>query len=413
MLAKPLDQISEADLIGLQREQIAESIRLEFKRQLNTGTNADKLEAAKDVSALANSVGGRIVYGIDEVELPDGSKAAGQLVPMSDGVVQEALENIINSAIQPRPRFRIQKVSVTGGFVLILEVYPSYDRDLHMVIGYKESRFYRRGEQSTLRMTEPEIREAYSRVAVSAREVEASLERCMQSELSRVPETQESVFVIPVFGHRRLVEPQQLGANFGHNLANGPINFARSFSNNVVHRLRITNDGYRAWLPEDCETREANAYAAILRTGVVHLAHSLYYDDESHELRLSSRETVECLISAILIAKEVFNRCAYWGPIRVIHRLAVDAVTVIDELVGNRRRFPGSTRGVILTGQFKHETSETHWDEISSGSTLVLRDMLDQLFQTAGEVACPWFDAGGNLTNETPVGIQQLMACMP
>lgn len=33
MLAKDLDQILEVDLISLEREQVAESIRIEFKRQ--------------------------------------------------------------------------------------------------------------------------------------------------------------------------------------------------------------------------------------------------------------------------------------------------------------------------------------------------------------------------------------------
>lgn len=56
-------------------------------------------------------------------------------------------------------------VEVEGGFVLVAEVYPSLGRDLHMVSG---DRFYRRAEARTVRMAEPEIREAYSRISISA-----------------------------------------------------------------------------------------------------------------------------------------------------------------------------------------------------------------------------------------------------
>jgi len=313
MLSKPLDEITEADLQGLQRDQITESLRLEFKRQLNTKARGEKLEIAKDVSAMANAAGGRILYGVGEIDLSDDSTAAGAIEPLIDGAVLETLENVIHSTIQPPPRFRVQKVNVSGGFVLIVEVYASYDRDLHMVVGYDDSRFYRRGERTTRRMTEPEIREAYYRLAASMQGLEASLERCVESELALVPNLQESVFVIPLFGHRRLVQPQQLGKRFGYTLANGPANF--SWWRDVVPYLRVVNDGYRGWIPEDNEIREASAYASVLRNGVVHLARELGQGGRSGESRLRTSVTIESLITALVMAKEVFKHGAYWGPI--------------------------------------------------------------------------------------------------
>lgn len=149
MLDKNLDEITEGDLLALARIQTPESFRLEFKGMLNLATKEEKKELAKDVSAMANTSGGRIIYGMGEITLSDGSKVAGPIAPLTYGTAQETMENIIATTIHPRPRFRIRRIDVSGGFVLIVEVYPSYDRELHMVTGYGDGRFYRRGEQST------------------------------------------------------------------------------------------------------------------------------------------------------------------------------------------------------------------------------------------------------------------------
>ena len=59
---------------------------------------------------MANAVGGRIVYGMDEKPRPDGSKVAGAICALIDGGLDESLENIIVTTIQPPPSYRIQGV---------------------------------------------------------------------------------------------------------------------------------------------------------------------------------------------------------------------------------------------------------------------------------------------------------------
>ena len=60
VLTKPLREIEEIDLQGLAQGAIPEGLTLEFKRELNLDDSKQKKEAAKDVSALANTVGGRL-----------------------------------------------------------------------------------------------------------------------------------------------------------------------------------------------------------------------------------------------------------------------------------------------------------------------------------------------------------------
>ena len=66
MLHKPIDGITESDLQVLVTEGTREGTQLEFKLTLPGGTDDEKREFLKDVSAMANSQGGDIIYGIGE-----------------------------------------------------------------------------------------------------------------------------------------------------------------------------------------------------------------------------------------------------------------------------------------------------------------------------------------------------------
>jgi predicted HTH transcriptional regulator len=58
-----------ADLEQLIKDDIQESLTLEYKASDSLGRgNAQRNELVKNVSAFANSAGGQIVYGIEEVD---------------------------------------------------------------------------------------------------------------------------------------------------------------------------------------------------------------------------------------------------------------------------------------------------------------------------------------------------------
>ncbi len=81
MLHKAINTIMEADLQRLVDEGRREDIQLEFKQALPGNSDDGKKEFLKDVTAMSNSSGGDIIYGIREDRSnPDEAGKAAELV---------------------------------------------------------------------------------------------------------------------------------------------------------------------------------------------------------------------------------------------------------------------------------------------------------------------------------------------
>ncbi|WP_461331728.1 AlbA family DNA-binding domain-containing protein [Bradyrhizobium diazoefficiens] len=117
-------------------------------------------ELCKDVSALANSAGGQLVYGIEE------DKAAGKPSKVDDGVVdpkitKEWIEQILNSKVQPRmDGVRIERIDMeTGKFGYVITVQQSQ-------IGPHQApdgKYYKRFNFQSVPMHDYEIRDIMRR----------------------------------------------------------------------------------------------------------------------------------------------------------------------------------------------------------------------------------------------------------
>jgi hypothetical protein len=93
------EQYDESYLNSLIKGKIEESLTLEYKRSYSLENNEhNKSEISKDVSAFANSDGGKIIYGIiEDNHIPVGIDGWAPV----EGK-KEWLDQVINSRIQPR-----------------------------------------------------------------------------------------------------------------------------------------------------------------------------------------------------------------------------------------------------------------------------------------------------------------------
>ena len=122
-----LELKAKSHLQRLVDEGLEESLTLDYKASPSLSRESGKPEElCKDVSALANSAGGQLIYGIEE------DKAAGKPSKVDDGVIdpkitKEWIEQILNSKVLPRiDRVRIDRIDMeTGKFGYVITVQQS------------------------------------------------------------------------------------------------------------------------------------------------------------------------------------------------------------------------------------------------------------------------------------------------
>lgn len=174
---------TEQDIINSTSDaSIEETIIFDAKKEIPP-KNSD---VAKDVSAMANSAGGVIVFGIEEdvngrPTIPSPLELKGQ---------RERIDNIIKTSISEVPVFSVSAIeseadSSKGYLVLII---PPSERAPHMVVVKNDRRYYGRGETGNYVLSEPEIARLY--------------ERRQQTTQNLLPLLKEQVINAPISDHR-------------------------------------------------------------------------------------------------------------------------------------------------------------------------------------------------------------------
>src|SRR5579863_7950182 len=87
---------TKSDLQRLIDDAIQESLTLDYKASPALARDR-KYELCKDVSALANSAGGQIIYGIEEKD-----QKPFKIDDGVEGITREWVEQVIDSNVHPR-----------------------------------------------------------------------------------------------------------------------------------------------------------------------------------------------------------------------------------------------------------------------------------------------------------------------
>ncbi len=155
-----LEEYNIETLTSFIENEIEESVHIEFKSgEALSKTDSKKKEVSKDVSAIANSDGGIIIYGISEKN----HKADG--FAFVDGTVytKEWLEQIISTTIKRNiGGLKIFPIRNNGNLkesVYVVQIPSSIDAP-HLS---RDNRFYKRYNFESVPMEEYEIRQLYGR----------------------------------------------------------------------------------------------------------------------------------------------------------------------------------------------------------------------------------------------------------
>jgi len=150
----------------LVRAKERESTTLEFKRAASLYNSFDKADSkhddlSKDVSSMANSNGGIIIYGIQEYNSGQDKGRAECIDPIDNNKISEEwLEQVINSRITPRiSNIRIVKIEVEDfKYVFVVDI-PQSDT-AHQA---QDKRYYKRFNFQATAMEDWELKDIINR----------------------------------------------------------------------------------------------------------------------------------------------------------------------------------------------------------------------------------------------------------
>ncbi len=142
----PLEELNLQRIRELIDNQVCEDRHLEYKRELPGNTSGDKKEFLADVTAMANSGGGDIIYGIEEKKENDEKPYSIKPISGQDAdEVKQRLDSLLRNGIQPRLiNYQLKEIKIENKSFLIILRIP---RTLHTpyMVAYKGSqKFYTR-----------------------------------------------------------------------------------------------------------------------------------------------------------------------------------------------------------------------------------------------------------------------------
>lgn len=153
---------------------LEETLTFDAKREIPL----KNIDTAKDVSALANTAGGILLYGVDE-------DSDGRLTVLNPIVLEnqrERIDQIVRSSVDEVPRFTISRIETqtdtSKGYLVV--VVPPSERAPHMVIVKGERRFYGRGETGNYILSQTEVGRLYERRRLVESNILPELEKAIE-----------------------------------------------------------------------------------------------------------------------------------------------------------------------------------------------------------------------------------------
>lgn len=158
---KPLDQLSEADLLELISGAQSEKKTLDYKRDQVGATSSDRKEFLADVSSFANTIGGHLILGMEEqYGLP--VRLAGLQGIAADKEILR-LEQMVREGIRPPIMgLQTQPVALADGSIALIIRIPQSWNPPHQVTFDRTHRFFARASNGKYRVDVDELRSIFS-----------------------------------------------------------------------------------------------------------------------------------------------------------------------------------------------------------------------------------------------------------
>ncbi|GAG64814.1 unnamed protein product, partial [marine sediment metagenome] len=170
----PLSDLTEDHLKSLILLKVSENIRIDYKKKIKLSTGREKRELCKDITALANTQGGYLFFGIEE---SNGIPMNLSGIDFDDNTRQQFYQ-ILTSGVAPRLQSMIDtEIKLQNGkSIFVVKINP--DGILHQV-KYDDNRFYKRTGTITIHMDSADVETLFRATDPSSRlkEIKESRDR--------------------------------------------------------------------------------------------------------------------------------------------------------------------------------------------------------------------------------------------
>jgi len=263
VLPKAIDTLVLDDIERLPADQVSESRTLDFKRDLVGPRDDDKREFLADVSALANTAGGDLVFGIEETA---GIATAFRPIAVEDtDSLIRRLEDILRTGLEPRlPSCTLRWVGAPNRGALVIRTPRSWLAP-HRVIFRDHAKFYARNSAGKYALDVSELRTAFSasealtdRIRAFRRE-RISLISADEGSLPLRAGAKLLLHIVPLsaFTSPANISPSSNGPFFR------PLGVGGGF--NSLHTL----EGFTTFAGPEDSTEGARAFTLCFRNGIV------------------------------------------------------------------------------------------------------------------------------------------------
>ncbi len=384
----PFAKVSEADVQRLLDFGVGESIYLDYKRQ--PYERSERKEFLKDISAMANTLGGDLLIGVAE---EDGVPSS--LNPFLGDCDEEMrrLEQIAITGLDPRIRnLQIKPIPLAAGGNLIIVHVPRSYLAPHRVILENSSRFYARAGTTTYEPNVDQLRQMFTSTTVVAEKIKAfHADRLVKITAGETPVAMNNagklvihVVPVPAFTEGSMMD---LIAKLSHGaeIPTPPDEIG------TQTRQSVNLDGYLNHVSPQSHAGFRMAYAQFFRNGVIEGAADLRTGD-GQASRFVGVPFVQLVVNRVKQYLNIVDHYDMGLPAYVFLSLCNVSNTVY------RYAPPGG--GFQETERLGREIialPEIYIDSFDIDVAKAMRPAFNVLWNAFGQYHCDVYDADGNI----------------
>ena len=314
------DEIQEADIKRLVENQIQESSSLDYKMELTISKDKDKKEFLYDVSAMYNTDGGCLVFGIEEEKDKENQNTGkpkeitGIEIQNSDKLIQQ-IEDIIKNCTEPSiNQIIINELKVDGKTVLILGIPKGLG--LPSMVTYNQTnKFYKRRNSGKFAVDVYELNNMFMQNQVLKEKASDFRNKRIKAVLNQeslpnlIVDNSFFVHIIPF--------------SF---LDNHIVDFSKAEKDNILDMRPIGTtgwdrmyniDGYATFGTSD-DRQKISSYNQIFRNGIYEAYTSkLFFEDNNGNIAFNGIAMIKETLRTISEGLKVLNHMQFEPPFLV------------------------------------------------------------------------------------------------